>query len=393
MRKVTEIKSRKNILNEFKRLRVCAYVRVSTDSRTQLNSFENQKEYYERLIRGNPYYEYCGIFSDAGISGAREDRPGFKSMLEKAKAGDIDLIMTKSISRFSRNTLVLLENIRSLKEVGVGVIFEEQNINTLKGEGELMLTVLGAIAEEERKSVCSNVRWAIEKKFKSGEVKIDTNNLLGYERNKKGKIVINKEQGKIIRRIYELFLQGVPAYSIAKKLNEEKVPTYATKPWSSGRILDIISNEKYKGACLMQKTFITEDGKWRRNKGEKAKYYMEKSHIPIISKSNWEKAQVIRANRKPKKYPFTALLKCSYCGANLIRVIQYNKQVSWVCATYMQKGKATCNGTKILEKRVKEIIEDTLKEPMVVEEILNEKSTKNKEQKNFNIIPLNQYFK
>ena len=173
-KKITEITRKYNPFIPPTRLRVCAYVRVSTEHEGQLNSLQNQTEYYERLLGSNPTYEYCGIFSDAAVSGAKEERPGFRAMLKKASAGEIDLIFTKSISRFARNTLMLLKYVRELKEAGVGIIFEEQNINTLDAEGELMLTVLAAIAEEERRSVCSNVQWAMQNKFKRGEVMVDT---------------------------------------------------------------------------------------------------------------------------------------------------------------------------------------------------------------------------
>jgi len=192
MRTVTEITRRPKPLFLTTRLKVCAYVRVSTDSREQLSSLENQTQYYEGLISSNPDYQYCGIFSDAGISGARENRPGFLAMMEKARSGEIDLIITKSISRFARNTLLLLRYVRELRDIGVGIIFEEEMVHTLRSEGELMLTVLAAIAEEERKSVCSNVQWAMQNKCRRGEVMVDTKRLLGYDKDAKGNLVINE---------------------------------------------------------------------------------------------------------------------------------------------------------------------------------------------------------
>jgi site-specific DNA recombinase len=247
MRNITEVTRRPKSLFLTARLKVCAYVRVSTDHREQLNSLENQTHYYERLISSNPDYEYCGIFSDAGISGAKENRPGFLAMLEKARSGEIDLIITKSISRFARNTLMLLKYVRELRDMGVGIIFEEEMVHTLRSEGELMLTVLAAIAEEERKSVCSNVQWAMQNKCKRGEVMVDTNRLLGYDTDSKGNLVINEEQAKIVRQIYELYLVGISGYRIAQILNHNKVPTYSEKPWKSHRIVSIIGNEKYCG--------------------------------------------------------------------------------------------------------------------------------------------------
>lgn len=392
MRTVTEISQKKNPFSKPEKLKVCAYVRVSTENVGQLGSFENQKEYYERMLKSNSSYEYCGIFSDVGISGAKEDRPGFQAMIKKAKVGEIDLIITKSISRFARNTVMLLKNVRELKEAGVGVIFEEQNINTLNSEGELLLTVLGAIAEEERKSVCSNVRWAMQNKFKRGEVMVDTNRLLGYDKDKNGNLIINKEQAEIVKSIYKLYLEGMSAYSIAKELNNKNVPTYSHKPWGSDRILRIISNEKYKGDCLMQKAFVTDDGREIINRGQKAKYYVEKSHPAIIISKDWEAAQRIRESRKTKIYPFTSLLRCPYCNASLIRVVHQKRWVSWICATYIQKGKSVCVGMRIPEGKLKELINNMpITEPMVVEEVTNGQRSKNKSEKNFRLIPASKY--
>ena len=389
MRKIIELTKKKNPFQPLGKLRVCAYVRVSTENQGQINSFENQKEYYKRKIDTNPSFEYCGIFSDYGISGAKEDRPGFKEMIEKARAGDIDLIITKSISRFSRNTIMLLKYVRELKDLGVGVLFEEQNINTLNSEGELMLTVLGAIAEEERKVVRSNVRWGIQKRYENGETMINTNKLLGYTKNKQGKIIIEKKEARIIKMIYKMYLEGMSAYAIANKLNEEKVATYTDGPWKSSRILGIISNEIYKGDCLMQKAFVTEDGREIRNKGQRNKYYVTNSHTPIISREDWERAQVIRDKRKTKTYPFTGLIKCQYCGATLIRVVHEKRWVSWICATYMQKGKAACIGMRISDSKLKALLGvGDLKEPMV----LKEDGSKDGKEKTFYIVPANGYF-
>ncbi|WP_304519614.1 recombinase family protein [Clostridium tagluense] len=189
----------------------------------QLGSLQNQTEYYQKKFEANSEFEFCGIFSDAGISGAKNHRPGFVAMMEKAKAGEIDLIITKSISRFARNTLMLLESVRELKAIGVGVVFEEQEINTLHSEGELLLTVLAAIAEEERKAVRENVKWAIEKKFKHGEAIVDVNRLIGYDKDENGRFVINKEQAEVVKKIYKLFLAGETRYKIAKIINEKSM--------------------------------------------------------------------------------------------------------------------------------------------------------------------------
>jgi DNA invertase Pin-like site-specific DNA recombinase len=389
---ITEIKYKINPFSMPAKIKVCAYVRVSTDNIGQLNSLKNQTEYYERKLQSNSAYEYCGIFSDAGISGAKENRPGFQTMLEKARAGEINLIVTKSISRFARNTLMLLQYVRELKEMGVGVIFEEQDINTLNSEGELMLSVLGAIATEERKAVCANVQWTMQSKFKRGEVMVDTNRLLGYDRDENNNLVINEKQAYIIRWIYKLYLAGASGCKIAQVLNDENIPTFTDKPWSSSRVLSIISNEKYVGDCLMQKSYVNDEGREVINKGQKAKYYMKDVHPAIISREDWEKAQIIRKSRKKKTYPFTSLLHCPYCGASLIRVAYQGGWVSWICATYMQKGKAVCIGMRIAEGKLRELTKDKpITEPMVLEEVNHGKHTKKRSEKDFRLIPVAQY--
>ena len=178
--------------------RVCAYARVSTDSRRQEDSLENQMETYERMITGNPEYEFIGVFADQGISGYCENRPQFQRMMEKARAGEIDLIITKSISRFARNTVTVLQFARELKELGVGIFFEEQNINTLSGDGEMMLAVLASFAQEESRSMSENNKWSIRKKFERGEVMITTSRFLGYDKNEYGDLIVNRKEAEIV---------------------------------------------------------------------------------------------------------------------------------------------------------------------------------------------------
>ena len=377
------------------KLKVCAYVRVSTGHSEQLSSLQNQTVYYEQKLRTNLEYEFCGVFSDSGISGAKENRPGFISMIGKAKSGGIDLIFTKSISRFARNTVMLLKYVRELKDIGVGVVFEEQKINTLSADGELMLTVLAAIAEEERKSVCTNIRWTVQSRFKRGEVLVDANRLMGYDKDENGRLVPNKEQAKIVRRIYKMYLDGVSAYRIAEQFNEQGVSTYTDKPWSSERILRIISNEKYMGDCKLQKSFVNDNGRQVINQGQRPQYYVKFDHEPIVSRRRWEAAQKIREHRKKKVYPYSGLLRCPYCGAVLIRVVEERgKRVNWVCGTYLQKTKAACKGIRIPEVTLIKITESMMPitEPFVIEEIQNgAKSSKKRTEKNFCLIPASEY--
>jgi len=392
MRTVTEITRRQKPLFLTTQLKVCAYVRVSTDSREQLSSLENQTQYYERLISSNPDYEYCGIFSDAGISGSKENRPGFLAMMEKARSGEIDLIITKSISRFARNTLMLLKYVRELRDIGVGIIFEEEKVHTLKAEGELLLSVLAAIAEEERKSVRGNVQWAMQNKCKRGEVMVDTKRLLGYDKDSKGNLVINEAQASIVRYIYQLYLEGISGYRIAQILNQNKVPTYTEKPWKSHRIVSIIGNEKYCGDCLMQKSYVADNGKQIINRGQMDKYFIQDNHPAIIERKDWEAVQIIRENRRKKTYPLSSMLRCPWCGATLIRVVQERKLVKWVCATYLHKGKKECLGIRITDEILEELIGDTsITEPMVVEGVNYGKARQKRSKENFRLIPAAQY--
>ncbi|HEY9059241.1 MAG TPA: recombinase family protein [Pseudobacteroides sp.] len=292
------------------RLRVCAYVRVSTGHEKQLLSLENQTSYYKRVITANPEYQFCGIYSDSGISGAKENRPGFTAMLEAARNGEVDLVLTKSISRFARNTVLLLKTVREIKALGVGIIFEDQKINTLSSDGELMLTVLASIAEEERKAVSSNVKWSIRKCFERGNPMINTDRLLGYDKDKNGRLIINKEQAEVVRLIFKRYLEGVSGYRLAIELNKAEVSTYNNKQWSSHRILRIISNEKYMGACLMQKSFVNENGKQVMNYGQCDKFYIENHHPPIIDKGQWLMAQEIRNSRRKIYFPEKGGARC-----------------------------------------------------------------------------------
>jgi site-specific DNA recombinase len=369
--------------------RICAYVRVSTGHDKQLNSLRSQTTYYENKFLHLPNHIIVGIFSDAGISGAKENRPGFLAMLKQAKAGEIDLIYTKSISRFARNTLMLLQTVRELRAIGVGIIFEEQNINTLSNEGELMLTMLASIAEEECKSVRTNVQWAMRKKFLRGEVMVDTNRLLGFDKDNSGNLVINPEQARIVRLIFDLYLNGMTAYEIAKVLNAQNIPSYANDPWQSSRVLSIISNEKYIGDCLLQKSFINEYGRQVPNLGQRDRFWVDAAHPAIISRSDWDLAQLIRRGRAKKSYPFSSLLRCAFCGSTLIRVSQSGRWVSWICGRYMHQGKAACVGSRITESRLIALTKDQpITEPTIVEEVHHEPYTKSRRQKSYRLIPV-----
>jgi DNA invertase Pin-like site-specific DNA recombinase len=324
----------KPISPKEKKLKVCAYARVSTDSLKQEDSLENQTSTYERIITSNPAYEYVGIYADQGISGYSENRPAFQSMVEKARAGEIDLIITKSVSRFARNTVTVLKVARELKELGVGIFFEEQNINTLSGDGEMMLTVLASFAQEESRSMSENNKWTMKKKFEKGEIMVNTKRFMGYDKNEYGELIINPKEAKIVQRIFNMYLQGIGSFKIAAKLNEEGIQSITGKKWQDTTIRGMLKNEKYKGDCILQKYYTPENmrGRTVRNNGEVQAYYIEENHPAIVSVEDWEKVQQLMEKRKKKRkigaggvekyknrYPLSGMLICPHCGKTLRR--------------------------------------------------------------------------
>ncbi|SHJ11161.1 MULTISPECIES: recombinase family protein [Sporomusaceae] len=371
----------KSELLEVKKLKVCAYARVSSDSLKQEDSLENQTSTYERLISSNPDYEFAGVYADQGISGYCENRPAFQSMLEKAKNHEIDLIITKSVSRFARNTVTVLKVARELKELGIGIFFEEQNINTLSGDGEMMLAVLASFAQEESRSMSENNKWTMKKKFERGEIMVNTTRFMGYDKNEFGELVINREQAKIVRRIFDMYLSGIGMFRIAALLNDENVPTITGGKWYEGTIRGMLKNEKYKGDCILQKYYTPENRRNTsvRNNGEVQSYYIEENHPAIVSKAEWDKVQQIMQRHKEQRkiaadgtdkyknrYPLSGILICPYCGKALRRKQVYNKRIEWWCSTYIHDGKTACKGVKISDE---EASKQNITEPTVVEEV------------------------
>lgn len=362
--------------------RVCAYARVSTDSRSQEDSLENQMAAYERLITGNPVYEFAGVYADQGISGYCESRPQFQKMMEAVRAGEIDFIITKSISRFARNTVTVLKFVRELKSLGVGIFFEEQKINTLSGDGEMMLAVLSSFAQEESRSMSENNKWSIQKKFARGEMMINTTRFCGYDKNDYGDLIINPKQAEVVRLGFDLYLLNVGTDRIGKLLTYLKVPTIAGGKWDGGIINGMLSNEKYKGDVHLQKYYTPPDKRNQtvRNKGEVQSYYISENHEPIVSPEIWEMVQEMRELRKKKRnigqdgtrkfqnrYPLSGMLICPYCGKALRRRQVYKKKIQWLCSTYIEEGKQACQGIRVDDEEVsgRNIIEKTVIEEVV----------------------------
>lgn len=366
---------------QSKKKRVCAYIRVSSDKEAQLDSLENQEAYFIRKYAQETGCEFVGIYSDVGISGTSEKRPAFQEMLNACMCGEIDLIHTKSISRFARNTVTVLEVSRQLKSLGIGIYFEEQDINTMSAEGELMLTVLASFAQEESYNISENQKWAIQKKFARGDVMINTNRFLGYDKDKDGNLIINEKEAEIVRMIFRMYLGGDGTFRIAKKLNELGIPTVTGKQWHETTIRGMLKNEKYKGDCLLQKYYVLKvGGATVANDGKVKSYYITGNHEAIIPKEEWDAVQRLRKERAEERnidtkntqkfknrYPLSGKLICPYCGKHLRRLYAYKKYV-WACSTYIDKGKKVCRGIRIPECVTDEW---TIDEPVVVREEVN----------------------
>jgi len=367
-----------------KKKRVCAYARVSTIHDKQGESLENQVQYYENIISNNLEYEYVGVFQDRGITGFTDNRPEFQRMLNLCREGKIDLIITKSISRFARNTAVVLETVRELKNLGIEVRFEKENINTLSGDGELMLAVLSSFAQEESRNVSENLKWRARKQFQQGELMINAKRFLGYDKDEYGELVINLEEAEIVKRIFNDYLSGKSSSKIAKELNKEDIPTVGNKTWHNSTIRGVLKNEKYKGDAILQKYYTPEHLKKTsiRNNGAIDSYYIKENHSPIISREMWEQVQeeierrakakgnVVRGTDKyTNRYELTGMLYCSKCGAPLRRRTwnsnNKSKKIVWQCSNYVRNGKDDCLGTKIDDDIVSKL---NIKEKTIVKE-------------------------
>lgn len=358
------------------RQRVAAYVRVSTDGDEQLESFQSQKQYYQDKISENRDWVMVGIYADEAITGTKVDkREQFQRMIQDCMDGKIDVIMTKSVSRFSRNTVDILQYVRLLKGKGIAVIFEKENINTLTEQGEMMLTLMGTLAQNEVESTSKNVKLGIKMKMKRGEL-MGFNGCLGYDYHPEDKtITVNEAEAETVRLIFELYLQGYGTYTIAKRLEAlGKVNKKGVVKWTDSGVRGIIKNEKYKGDLLLQKTITTDPISKRRieNFGEEEQYYVHDHHEPIVSREVWEQAKEIRLSRNhpsdtkadgkrekyTKKYAFSSMCECGFCGTKLTRRIlhsgsKYETPV-WYCRNAANKGKHNCPNSKSMRESILE---------------------------------------
>lgn len=353
--------------------RVAAYARVSTEHEEQQTSYDAQVDYYTKKIKERTDWVFVEVYTDKGITGTNtKRREGFNRMVKDALDGKIDLILTKSVSRFARNTVDTLTTIRKLKERGVAVYFEEQSINTLDGKGELLITIMSSIAQEESRSISDNVTWGQRKRFADGKVSLGYKHFLGYEKGEDGLPQIVEEEAKIVRYIYREFLLGKTGSHIAKTLTEAGIPTPGgKKEWQASTVMSILQNEKYKGAALLQKQFTIDflEKKMKVNEGEVPQYYIEHSHEPIIDPVDHERVQLEIGRRKglDRRYSsahlFSARVICGDCGGFYGRKLWHSNDVYrsfiWQCNDKYKK-EHRCKTPHLTEEKLKEAFVDAL---------------------------------
>ena len=357
------------------RLRVCAYCRVSTDNEEQLNSYQSQLKYYDEKINSNSEWQFAGIYADEAISGTLDyKRTDFMRMIADCMEGKIDMVLTKSISRFARNTLDTLKYVRMLKEKNVAILFEEENLNTLTGAGELMLTVLSAMAQQESENISAHVQLGLKMKKDRGEL-IGYNGCYGYDYNLETKeITINEQEAEIVKYMFERYVEGIGSSTIAKELTAKGINTpKGNAKWCESTVRGILKNEKYIGDVLMGKTFTIDPISHKRlsNLGEVDKHYLKEHHEPIISKELFDRVQEIRIKRAgnretgrrnnnySKKYPFSSKIYCRFCGSLFTRRIwNANRNCEkpvWQCIKRAKQGKEECPHCKAIAE---DILED-----------------------------------
>ena len=338
----------------MRRKRVAAYARVSMETELLHHSLSAQVSYYSRLIQNNPEWEYAGVYADEGITGtSTQKRDEFNHLIQDCNEGKIDLVIVKSVSRFARDTVDTLNTTRHLKDLGIDVYFERENIHSMSKEGELLLTLLAAFAQAESQSISENVKWSIRKKFKLG-IPNGIKTPYGYRWNGDSFSII-PEQGKVIKEIYRRYLAGETAYSIAKALADEGVKGQNGITMSDSTIRRMISNISYTGTMILQKNFFTEGHKRKKNKGELPMYAVEEMFEPLVSENDFEESRQIMkdraeamSNRNPVLTAFSGIVRCANCGCSISRrTHKYGKK--WICNTKERKGRKMCDFRDIYE--------------------------------------------
>ena len=356
------------------KVRVAAYCRVSTELEEQESSYEAQVEYYTRKIQETDNWKMAGIYADDGKSATNtKKRDDFNAMIKDALDGKIDMILTKSVSRFARNTVDSLLTIRKLKEKNVAVAFEKEGVNTLDGTGEILITILSSLAQEESRNISENTRWGVVRRFENGKMIVNHNKFMGYTKNENGDLVIVQEEAEIVRLIFRLYLEGYSAKKISQYLEENGIKTATGQDkWYDSVIFKMLRNEKYMGDALLQKTYTVDFMTKKKviNKGIVPQYYVEDDHEPIIPKelfyrvqeelarrASMNKSAVTRTkNQKSKfssEYALTGLLLCGDCGQEYRRVTwsrNGKKKIVWRCSNRLTNGTKNCKKSETLEE-------------------------------------------
>lgn len=362
---------------QMKALRVAAYCRVSTLMEQQESSYEAQVGYYTEKIKSNPNWKLAGIYADDGKSAtSTRKRADFQAMIDDCMAGKIDIVITKSISRFARNTVDSLTHIRKLKEKNIAVYFEKEGINTLEGSGELLITILSSQAQEESRNISENCRWGIVRRFEDGKVIVNHSKFMGYTKDKDGNLIIVPEEAEVVRRIFRLFLEGNSSYRIKQILEADGIRTATGNTvWQATVIDKMLVNEKYMGDALLQKTYTVDflTKKKVMNKGIVPQYYVEDDHEPIIPKELFHRVQeekarrasIYRADTKKKnieikgkyssKYVLSDIMVCAECGQPYRRQVwsKYGaKRAVWRCDNRLKHGSKRCKHSPTLKEEI-----------------------------------------
>lgn len=366
--------------SQFRRRRVAGYARVSTDHDDQTTSYEAQMKYYTDYITGRADWEFVGMYSDEGISGtSTKHRTGFRQMVDAALSGQIDLIITKSVSRFARNTVDSLSTVRRLKDAGVEIYFEKENIWTFDSKGELLITIMSSLAQEESRSISENVTWSLRKKFAQGRVSFPYTNVLGFDKNEQGEIIVKEDEAKVVRYIFQQALLGKSPYAIANDLTRQGVKTpKGRKQWSAVTIKRMLQNEKYKGDALLQKTYTTDflTKNKKVNEGELPQYYVENNHEAIIDRETFDLVQkMMDKGRKSSTSIFASKLVCGECGGFYGSKVWHSnskyRRVIYRCNKKYDDGK-TCQTPHVTEEEIKTaFVEEVNKLLDIKEEVID----------------------
>lgn len=359
------------------KLRVAAYCRVSTDSDEQAGSYDVQVKHYTEYIGSNKEWELAGIYADDGISGTNiKKREGFIEMIDDCMEGKVDVIITKSISRFARNTIDCLKYVRKLKEKNIAIIFEKENINTLEASGELLLTIMASLAQQESASLSQNIKLGLQFRYQEGKVQVNHEHFLGYTKDENGKLIVDENEAKIVRRIFREYLEGASLRDIANGLEKDKIRTGGKRyKWHLSTIRGILRNEKYMGDALLQKTITTDFIEKIRikNDGTVPQYYVKDSQEPIIARDIFmlvQEEMTRRANltsgvdgKKKRvyssKYALSSICTCTKCG-DIYRRIAWNnrgkKSTVWRCCTRVEHGPSACDAPTIQESELTDFL-------------------------------------